>query len=254
MSKRTALKNFAKIMSPSPGMTAILVMCLVVAVSAYLRSRGASELDPRVTQEAAEGSAPQSTLQAAPVRLAAFGAEDPSARYADRLREGSALTMSLSLHILNELFTNKRALPTLEAALDDFAKSPLLPPGLSVVSPKGVVGSQHGLYYVKYRPRPFGVEVTSVGARGQLDGPVFLIRLPESTPLPFPGLPASRQMVEGAALFVAPNGDAPVPLPFAPAAAYARAGWKREPFRANPLSPEQWADMQAWLALSLKQN
>ena len=238
-----------KLMSPSPGMLVIIIAFAVVVTSTLLHSRNSEQLDPLVTQETDAFAEDASLTPKSETRLEAFGAQDPSARYAERLRDATALTMSLSLYVLNERITNNHLVPTANVALDGLSKSPLMPPGLSVASSFGVVKSSMGLYYVRYRSTPFGVEVMAVGPQGLLDGPVFVVRVSGSQATQNT---ATGEQGQGAALFVSPNSDAPVPTPFAPSVEYLKAGWTQEPLRSTPLTPQQLADLQVWLAATVK--
>src|SRR5215207_10699058 len=120
---KSKLKAFLKLLAPSPAMTVIAVAFIGIAASAYLNTRGTS-LEPTVTQAAGTTSAAPKSGNPAARAVEAFGADDPAVRYAERLRDASALTMSFSLYALNERVTNQKVLPTVNDVLDGLAKSP----------------------------------------------------------------------------------------------------------------------------------
>lgn len=233
----------------SPLSIVLTISGLILLASFLIRYYTQAPMDPRVRFNQYQG---REVVVASPPRKVGatdVGADDPSVRYADRLRDASALAISFSLYVLNDRLVNKRVLTDLHAALEGLSASSLLPPGMAVISGGGVVRSPAGLFYIRYRPNPYGLEVLSVGARGFADGEVFIIRLPEAGPHPNSELAPSVNAGGYATLFVAPRSpDALIPKPFVPAASFAAAGWTEEALRAAPYSPQQVQELKSWFA------
>lgn len=183
----------------------------------------------------------------------AFADDDPSFRYAHRLSEASSIGIGLSLAAWHDRFTNRRVAATAAdlirlAQATQLDGTPLLPPFVNVANPQGVLSTAAGLYYVRYRAVPFGVEVLSVGANGYADGVPFLIRVPERAPTPTGGLPPAQLAGGYASLFTAATVNAYVPPAFADAPVYAAHGWSQEPLRSVPFTQEQLGGLRDWLA------
>ncbi|HEX8096716.1 MAG TPA: hypothetical protein VF507_01715 [Pyrinomonadaceae bacterium] len=232
----------------SPLQIVVAVSMLVLAGSVCLRYFSQRETSPRIKIADYDRAGAESQPSPRPYTAATLGDDDPAVRYADRLRDASALSISFSLYALNERLVNSRVIPSVGGVLDGMKSSGLVPPGTAVVNQSGVVRSPGGLYYLRYSPNPFGLEVLAVGAGGLADGEVFLIRVPESGPPPATELAPSQLAGGYATLFTAPRADALVPKPFVPASVYAKAGWRQEPLRASPYSPQQAQELKTWLA------
>lgn len=232
----------------SPVQIVFAVSMLVVVSSALIRHYTTTTLDPQIKLADYQGDGLSAQPTTRPYTATNMGDNDPAVRYADRLRDASALSISFSLYTLNERMVNNRIIQDNASVLDGLNKSGLMPPGLSVASQSGVVRSPYGLYYIRYRPNPFGVEILSVGGNGLADGEVFIIRLPDSAPPPAAELAPSQSAGGYATLYTAPRGDTVVPKPFASFKDMESAGWKQEPLRAAPYSPEQVQELKNWLA------
>lgn len=252
---KNPLKNF------SPSAYVLMVAFVVVACAGIVRFKGGG-FDPRVTFDDGEPTAEKAKTAASrgEVRDSSLGPSDISVRYADRLREASALALGLTTYVVHErLSPGKRVIPAVADLVGEFRKTDLVPPGiyaLDVDRPTdyGLFESRLGLYYVRYRPSPLAVEVLAAGAHGLDDGAVFLVRLPEEAGLP-PGVSGPATTAGGyATLFIAPFANATVPVAFSSASAYAAAGWRQEPLRAAPIPPEKLAALRAWLARSDSQQ
>lgn len=249
MSKNVLSKMATGISSRLSPLTIVLLASgVLLGGSVAVRYFTQETLDPRVKYSGVGGGEVASGQVRRRSVAASFGDEDPAVRYADRLRDGSALSIAFSLYTLNEALVNRRLLLSVGAVLEGLGKSKLMPPGLTVVNGSGVVRGATGLYYIRYRAKPFGVEVLSVGGNGLADGEVFVIRVPEMTKAPNEALAPSQVAGNYAAVFVAPRTDALLPKPFTPASVYLSAGWTQEALRAGPYSEEQFEELRSWLA------
>lgn len=246
------MKNPLKDLSPSAYV--FLVTFFIVVVAGLARYKAGHSFDPNVTFE--DGSAQEETARRESgykVKPSSLGQNDISVRYADRLRDASALTLGLSLYVLHERLANNRAIPTASALMSEFGRSDLMPPRMSVLTPDrpleyGMVASPLGVYFVRYRPTPLTVEVLAAGARGLSDGAIFMIRLPEAQPAPVSSDVQQQNIAGGyATVFVAPFANATVPVAFSSPQAFIAAGWSQEPLRTVPFSPEKLAALQNFL-------
>lgn len=248
---KNPLKDF------SPAAYVFMVTFVVVLVAVFARYKSAGDFDPRVTFDdaaSADEGGRRGGEAPATVKASSLGQNDISVRYADRLRDASALALGLTIYAVRERVSEKkRVIPSVGELMAEFGKTDLMPPGLTALEADrpigfGMLGSRRGVYYVRYQPVPLAVEVLACGARGLDDGAVFMIRLPEAAPLPQPS--AGPQTVAGgfATLYVAPFANAPIPVAFSSPQAYAAAGWRQEPLRAIPFPPEKIAALQTWLA------
>jgi hypothetical protein len=156
-------------------------------------------------------------------------------RTAARVREVSAMVTGLTLLAVNEAIA-RRPVPTVQSLTDRFVAHGLLPPGIKQHAANGVLESERGLIYVRYRPDPLAIEIVSIG-RAPLDGPAIIGRLATGT-----------DEDSGAALFIAGRiNGAPLPEAFAPTAQVVSMGWSVEPLRERTFSPEESEQVNAWL-------
>jgi hypothetical protein len=255
---KNPVTSFFKNLSPSAYV--FLVTTAIVLLAGAARYKAGQAFDPNVTFEDGSEQSESATKNAAyKVKASTLGQQDISVRYADRVRDASALSLGLGLHILHERISNNRVIPNVRDVLREFARSDLMPPRMTVLEPTrpteyGLVATPLGLYFVRYRPTPLTIEVLAVGTRGLEDGAVFMIRLPEAQPAPATDIEPQNYAGGYATIFVAPFANAPVPVAFSSSQAYAAAGWRQEPLRTTPFPPEKVAALRNWLASYNAQN
>lgn len=181
--------------------------------------------------------------------------EDRSVRYADRLRDASQIAYACGLYAVRQRTGYQRTIPDIVTLMNELEKTPLMPPvvtGARVLkyrdgTERAVLQTPTGLYYVSYRPTPLAFDVLAAGERGLDDGAVFVVRMPEASGTIARGQnPPARGVF--ASVFVAPYQNAVVPLPFSPADAYRAAGWAQEPVRSAPVSADELAEINRFLA------
>ena len=183
-----------------------------------------------VYQETKEKSKTANEKESAAEKFQSNLEADPNFRYAERLREASALALSLSVSELHDRFTAKKINhQNLGQVFASTKQKGLLPDiftvqGTTAVSPKGA-------YYVRYSVNPFGIEVVSVGAKGYQDGEVFSLRLPAAGIIQYKS--SEEPQLSAAALWVSPSPNTPLPQAFATDDYYLRAGWKKEIIKVN---------------------
>lgn len=140
---------------------------------------------------------------------------------AERLREASAVVMATFLLAATEKL-NGRAFPTVEALLSRMISDGNLPPGVTFDREAKAFVSNEGVYYVRYRREPLGVEVLSV-CKGALCGPGLLIRLPDDG---FSQDNLTYYLAPGVGKNVA------APAAFAATADVIKGGWRPVTFKA----------------------
>ncbi|HKP46282.1 MAG TPA: hypothetical protein VJT50_06755, partial [Pyrinomonadaceae bacterium] len=98
--------------------------------------------------------------------------------------------------------------------------------------------SRYGVYYVRYRSHPLGVEIVSIG-KGSLSGAPLLVRLPDD-----------EFSQNAMTYYVAPKtgGGVTVPVAFAAPAQIIATGWQPVTFKATDVSSEEAEKGRQWLA------
>jgi hypothetical protein len=218
-----------KIPALSPGAVVCGTALIVVAAFAVAISIGFGEemVDPRVTTEYRQGSEGKRT--AAPPVTVSTMINGEVARTADRIGEAAALALAAGLYAANEQL-HGRDPGAVRDLLSGIAKQNLMPPDLKSTNVEGVLVSscrtpstQCGTLMIRYRPRPFGIEVVSIGGAPE-DGPALIVRLPDET--------SDRGEAK---LFMAQSlTELKIPGPFAPTAEIIASGW----------SPERWRSLK----------
>lgn len=239
----------------------VFIVATVVIVGAFAFSRLSGEkLD--ATVEFAEASQQRSDFRKSRTQLNSekirLGELDPNAMMTERIREASAISIGLGWFLLNERVSdNPKVTESVGELMENFSRSPLLPPGTVVLNPTvkteyGLLETRLGVYYVRYRARPLTVELLASGKKGSSDGAVFALRMPDSNAASFaasqPGAPKVRIAGTWASLYLAPdNQNAYIPPPFSPATAYLNTGWKPEVLRAGDFSVDKINELQKFL-------
>ena len=220
---------------PSPLLVVFATALCVIAFMAFsnLLSARRSRINARV--EIADPVVETAAVQSQAIPAAPALPDGEVERIAARVREVSAMVTGLTLLAVTEAIARRPA-PTVQSLTDRFVARGLVPPGITRHAANGVLESERGLIYVRYRPEPLAIEVVSIG-RAPLDGPAIIGRLATGT-----------DEESGAALFIAGRiNGAPLPEPFAPSAQVAAMGWSAEPLRERTFSPEELEQVNAWL-------
>ncbi|HRH40462.1 MAG TPA: hypothetical protein PKY82_02370 [Pyrinomonadaceae bacterium] len=162
--------------------------------------------------------------------------KDPNFRYAERLREASALAVSLSVSEFHDRFTAKKINnQNLDQVFQATKQKGLLPDIFKVNGETAVSGI--GAYYVHYSVNPFGIEIISVGANGFEDGEIFALRLPAPGAIQYKS--NEEPELSSAALWISPTKNTQLPQAFASDDFYLQAGWRKEIIRINDVKKIQ---------------
>jgi hypothetical protein len=201
----------------------------------YLRRGGfwSPEVEARVFtwEKAPDGNGQSSNGQ----RIFAFQGEVYSD--AERLREAAALGVG-SMLMATQRNLDHAPFSSVEALLGTMASDGLLPPDMVLDRSGSSVSSKYGVYYVRYRSAPLGVEIVSV-AKGGLSGPALMVRLPDD-----------EFSQNALTYYVAPKAGSGVPVPgaFVAPEQIIAAGWQPVTFKSNGVSPEDVEKGKQWLA------
>jgi hypothetical protein len=195
----------------------VIVIAMVLMVGAiggrFMLSPRLGPVDAHVLLEQGNESLRRTSTRAAP-RGPVLEGEVPFT--ADRLREAAAVSVAGGLYAATERMGGRRIAGVVEL-LTGMTRAGLLPPGLKFAEQQpGVLVSERGTLYVRYRPEPLGIEVVSVGSK-RTDGPMMLLRVPDES--------------EGVYYRALRLDGVPVPAPFVPAAEVVAQGWTREELR-----------------------
>lgn len=257
---RKIFSSVFKFIRPDSNQIVFFVAAIVIFGAFALSKMTGEKLNARV--EIADGVESPENFRKSRIQLNSeevrLGETDPNVQLTERIREASALSIGLGWFLLSERVSdNPKVTDSVVELMENFSRSPLLPPGMSVLNTAqktdyGLVQTARGLYFVRYRPRPLMVEILASGKKGGLDGAVFAVRMPDRSAAEFIASQpnASKLKVAGtwASLFVAPeNQNAYIPPPFAPGTAYLNTGWKPDVVRANEFSPEKINELQKFL-------
>ncbi|MDQ3687558.1 MAG: hypothetical protein M3430_18435 [Acidobacteriota bacterium] len=221
--------------------TTMLVVAGGSIIAGFGRHIGA--IDPHV-RIVADGAFESREERAGVKPLTPSAMDGEVTRTTERLRELSAVTAGIALYSAGERL-RCRTPGTVEGLLAGVAGEGLMPPGVTPGTQPGLLavthtttdgGSvAHGYLFVRYRPRPFGIEVVSVGKETR-DGPALMMRLPDD---------AGGD--EGASYFAATRlEDVRIPAAFANESQVIAAGWKRERLRAVKVSREEREALHEW--------
>jgi len=183
-------------------------------------------VDPRITLPQNQVEEIRERQRRQQVQAFVSVSEGEVSRTEERIREVTALALSVSLFAATESLSHR--LPASDRALlSGVQKAGLLPPGMQLVENPGLVSSERGTLHVRYRPEPLGIEVVSIG-RERTDGPVLLLRMPSMI--------AGKDETRDVVLYMATRLDEiTVPQPFASEAQIITLGFAPEPLRAATL-------------------
>jgi hypothetical protein len=214
--------------------TAVLVV-LVLSFAGYARRGGfwSAEVEARVfsSGRALDSDGPSSNGQ----RVFAFQGEVYSD--AERLREAAVLGVGTML-LGTQRNLDHNPFLSVEALLGTMASEGLFPPDMVLDRSGSSVSSRYGVYYVRYRSDPLGVEIISIG-KGSLSGPPLMVRLPDD-----------EFSQNAMTYYVAPKagGGVTVPVAFAAPAQIIATGWQPVTFKAADVSQEDVEKGRQWLA------
>lgn len=219
-------------------------MLIVVGASVAARlAQYIGVIDPHVQIFA--DRTPEGARERAGVRPLTPSAMDGEVtRTTERLRELSAVTTALALYAAGERLRG-RTPGTVSDLLAGVTKEGLMPPGVTSESQPGLLtvahsggtggDVAHGNLFVRYRPRPFGVEVVAVG-RERRDGPALMMRVPDGA-----------KENEGVSYYMATRLDGVrIPAAFAEESQVISAGWTKQLLRAVKVPREEHGDLREW--------
>lgn len=151
--------------------------------------------------------------------------KDKNVRYAERLREASALMLALSLsEYFDRLSTKQVNNKELSQVIEKSKQKGLLPDFIQVIQ-GNQVATNNGIFYINYSVMPFALEIISVGVNGENDGDVFVLRLPGNGIIK---TTKGEEKTGNAVLWVSPNSSTLLPPAFADETTYLQSGWKKE--------------------------
>lgn len=209
-----------------PGTVVVVgVAAIVTAVVSVAKYEQISYVDAEVLDGMSREPGRASARSHAPI---AHGVayDLPIVKTVDRVGELHALTAILALEAIHSQRPGGRPAGDVGQLVGAVAARGTVPPGISVEA-AGVLRSASSRYYVRFRPRPIGVEVVSVGLDQEGgDGAPLLERIT-----------AER----GAEVFSGLRERAPVPVPppFVSPSEVVAAGWMQETLRDG--DPAAWA-------------
>jgi hypothetical protein len=238
VSKTKTTRSLGRTVFSSPLLVAIgaaVLVVLVLSFAGYVRHGGfwSPEVEARVFSS---GKAPDSSGQSSNgQRVFAFQGEVYSD--VERLREAAALGVGTML-LGTQRNLDHNPFLSVEALLGAMASDGLLPPDMVLDRSGSSVSSSYGVYYVRYRSDPLGVEIVSIG-KGNLSGPPLMVRLPDD-----------EFSQNAMTYYVAPKagGGVTVPVAFATPAQIIATGWQPVTFKAADVSPEEAEKGKRWLA------
>ena len=183
-------------------------------------------VDPRITLPPNQVQEILEQQRRQQVRAFASVSEGEVARTEERIREATAVALSVSLFAATESLSHR--IPASDIALlSGVKKAGLLPPGMQLIDNSALVTSERGTLRVRYQPEPLCIEVVSIG-RERTDGPALLLRVPSMI--------AGKDEARDVVLYMATRLDEiTIPGPFASEAQIIALGFAHEPLRAVTL-------------------
>lgn len=188
---------------------------------------------------------------------------------AERLRELSDVTLCLELYYLKRAtaegggrYPPANVPESVEALLEGTKEAGLLPPGMTASRNfAGALNSPHSTLYVRYRPRPFGLEVISVPQGSGKEGGLMM-RLPGGVESRLPAHLEAEHRAENMIHDIRPVDDSPtamfataeevaVRVPqtgFAPVEELLSLGWSKVSLPApQSLPPNDARRLKEWM-------
>lgn len=154
-----------------------------------------------------------------------------------RLREAGAVAIAASLTGAASA-SDGRPVRDVAELLKGIKARGLLPPGVEFVPDRNLLVSEHSAIHVRLRPRPFAVEVLSLG-RERLDGAALILRVPDER----------RDLRQPARYFYSLRlEDIKVPEPFVNASMVLACGWQTDSIRPELPRGAKAGQLTAWAA------
>lgn len=237
----------------SPATVALAVFTILLGLTAGLRFLNHSKAQPEfdVYYQTKQNNFKANYTKENETTANSPSLADPNVRYAERLREATSLGMGLSIAVLHERLKEKRRADSLIEIVSLAKKRELFPPNLQFDTQGLFAYSNLGAYYLRYRSAPFGLEIVSVGRQGEIDGEVFVLRIPDESGQKITAVESVPQAAF-ASLWISPSDSTALPSAFAPASFYKQAGWRLEILRSGEISPEKFAELNNWLRNAAK--
>jgi len=258
MTKSKIQQTAWKFLKPNETMCVIFgvffFLAIITAISMY---RNKSEFNAEINYEKLT-PAQKKRVDAIAANVP-VGDSDKNVRYAERVREASSIGLGASLFLVSQRVSRNRVM-TLPDVMKEFAKSDLLPPGVTVLFPNtpasyGLLKTERGFYYLNYSAAPLKVEILAASLNGLADGAEFILRVPDTSAANMkPSVDSSKVSSAGAwaTIFEAPeNENHYIPPPFSPVASFTAMNWKIRPLQQSEMSPERIKELNEYLQ---KQN
>ena len=221
-----------------------IVIFIFIGISMY-RSDSVFKADVKYENQTEKVERLKETLDKIPL----MGENDTNFRYAERVREASSIGLGMSIFLVNQRVHFNRTL-TLQELMQEFARSDLLPPGITVLFPKsqtnyGVTQTGRGIYFIRYSPKPLRIEILAGSIVGKEDGAVFILRIPDTSAAninPSESMSSANIKSAGAwaTVFEAPeNADHYIPPPFSPLQTFTAMNWSVKPLQQADISPDK---------------
>ena len=211
-----------------PLITTVVIVTLIMATRfiSSVMTNDIGGVDPRITLPPNQVQEILEQQRRQQVRAFVSVSEGEVARTEERIREATAIALSVSLFAATESLSHR--IPANELALlSGVEKAGLLPPGMLLIDNSALVTSERGTLRVRYRPEPLCIEVVSIG-RERTDGPALLLRVPSMI--------AGKDETRDVVLYMATRLDEiTIPGPFASEAQIIALGFAPEPLRAATL-------------------
>lgn len=211
-----------------PLITTAVVVTLIMATRfiSSVMTTDIGGVDPRITLPRNQVQEILEQQRRQQVRAFASVSEGEVARTEERIREATAVALSVSLFAATESLSHR--IPASDfALLSGVKKAGLLPPGMQLIDNSALITSERGTLRVRYRPEPLCIEVISIGSE-RTDGPALLLRVPSMI--------AGKEETRDVVLYMATRLDEiTIPQPFASEAQIIALGFAPEPLRAVTL-------------------
>lgn len=211
-----------------PLITTAVIVTLIMATRfiSSVMTNDIGGVEPRITLPPNQVQEILEQQRRQQVRAFASVSEGEVARTEERIREATAVALSVSLFAATESLSHR--IPASDIALlSGVKRAGLLPPGMQLIDNSALFTSERGTLRVRYQPEPLCIEVVSIG-RERTDGPALLIRVPSMN--------AGKDEARDVVLYMATRLDEiTVPGPFASEAQIVALGFAHEPLRAVTL-------------------
>lgn len=259
MSPKKLLKSisrFAGAFRPEPYQVVVIVFLIIVIGSFFARVRRGDDdaLNASVLYKDDVAAQQEKQRKQNKKEFYQTGEYDANLKYAERVREASAISLGLSIFLLRERLMEQKTSVSINDILTRFESHELKPPGVknqpTANADYGLLRTSRGLYLLRYRAKPFVLEVLACGTNGMSDGAIFVLRVPDQARTQIVGGDSTQVVASWAVLYVAPenNRAAWIPPAFSPPETFVNTGWRMEPLQANDVSPDRLAELNRYLS------